>query len=41
MAFMIPSDIETFHTDGERQFYLLLMNVAKPDSDYKRNRGQQ
>ena len=41
MAFMIPSDIEAFHTEGERQFYLFLMKVAKPDSDHKRNRGQE
>jgi len=41
MAFMILSDIEAFHTDGERQFYLFPMKVAKPDSDYKRNRGQE
>jgi len=41
MAFMIPSDIETFYTDGERQFYLFLMKVAKPDFDHKINRGQE
>jgi hypothetical protein len=41
MVFMTPSDNEAFHTDGEKQFYNFLMKVVKPDSDYKRNRGQQ
>lgn len=36
MAFMILSDIETFHADGERQFYLFLIKVGKPGSGYKK-----
>jgi len=34
MAVMIPSDVENFSTDGERQFYGFLKAVAKPDSKY-------
>ncbi|GEM_PF-3171126 len=41
MAFMISADIEVFHTEGERQSYLFLMKISKPDSEYKRNRGQE
>ena len=41
MAFMIPADIEAFYADVERRLYLFLMKIAKPDSDYKRNRGQE
>ena len=31
---MIPSDVENFSTDGERQFFGFLKAVAKPDSKY-------
>jgi len=34
MATMIPADITEFKTDGEKRFYLFLMRVAKPDTDY-------
>ena len=34
MATMIPEDIEQFTTDGEKQVYSFLENVAKPDADY-------
>lgn len=34
MATMIPEDIEQFTTDGEKQVYNFLENVAKPDADY-------
>ena len=34
MAFMIPQDVIAFKTEGEKQFYLFLETVAKPDSDY-------
>ena len=34
MATMIPSDIDEFHTDGERRFYEFLQSVAKPDQKY-------
>jgi len=39
VAFLIPADIESFHTEGERQFYLFLMKVAKPDPGYKKKQG--
>ena len=32
MALMIPENVETFTTEGERQFYKFLEAVAKPDS---------
>ncbi|MFZ5573029.1 MAG: DEAD/DEAH box helicase [Thermodesulfobacteriota bacterium] len=31
---MIPPDVETFTTEGEKQFYRFLENVAKPDSNF-------
>jgi len=34
MATMIPSDVDQFTTDGERQFYRFLERVARPDSRY-------
>jgi len=34
--FLIPADIDAFHPEGERQFYLFLMKVAKPDPGYKK-----
>jgi len=34
MATMIPSGVDQFTTDGERQFYRFLERVARPDSRY-------
>ena len=34
MATMIPENVETFTTEGEKQFYRFLESVAKPDSHY-------
>lgn len=34
MATMIPSGIENFKTDGEKQFYRFLETVGKPDPNY-------
>jgi superfamily I DNA and RNA helicase len=34
MALMIPDKVESFATDGERQFYRFLEGVAKPDSTH-------
>ena len=34
MAMMIPENIEVFDTEGEKQFYLFLKAIAKPDSSY-------
>lgn len=34
MATMIPSDIQTFTTPGERAFYQFLKSCAKPDDKY-------
>jgi len=34
MATMIPSDIDEFHTEGERRFYEFLHSAAKPDEQY-------
>lgn len=34
MAFMLPQDVQEFTTDGEKQFYLFLELVAKPDDKY-------
>ena len=34
MATMIPENVETFTTEGEKQFYRFLESVAKPDSQY-------
>jgi hypothetical protein len=34
MALMIPENVETFTTVGERQFYKFLEAVAKPDTRY-------
>ena len=34
MATMIPENIRTFTTEGEKQFYRFLESVAKPDSQY-------
>jgi len=34
MATMIPENVETFTTDGERRFYKFMETVAKPDKDY-------
>ncbi|MFC1812866.1 DEAD/DEAH box helicase [Thermodesulfobacteriota bacterium] len=34
MATMIPENVESFTTEGERQFYRFLESVAKPDSQY-------
>ncbi len=34
MATMIPSDVDQFTTEGERQFYRFLERVARPDSRY-------
>ncbi|MGB4549489.1 MAG: NERD domain-containing protein/DEAD/DEAH box helicase, partial [Syntrophales bacterium] len=34
MATMIPSDVEQFETEGERQFYRFLERVARPDNRY-------
>ena len=31
---MIPENVETFTTEGEKQFYRFLESVAKPDSQY-------
>jgi superfamily I DNA/RNA helicase len=31
---MIPSDVEQFETEGERQFYRFLERVARPDNRY-------
>ena len=32
MATMIPGDVASFTTEGERQFYRFLEGVAKPDA---------
>ena len=32
MATMIPTNVERFTTEGEKQFYRFLESVAKPDS---------
>ena len=34
MATMIPENVQTFKTDGERTFYQFLQSVAKPDDQY-------
>ena len=34
MATMIPANVETFITEGEKQFYRFLESAAKPDSKY-------
>lgn len=34
MAIMIPEDVQTFRTDGERSTYHFLHRVAKPNDDY-------
>ncbi len=31
---MIPENVETFTTEGEKQLYRFLESVAKPDSQY-------
>ena len=31
---MIPENVQTFKTDGERAFYQFLQSVAKPDDQY-------
>ena len=34
MATMIPGDVESFATEGERQFYRFLEQVALPDDQF-------
>jgi hypothetical protein len=34
MATMIPENVETFKTEGEKRFYRFLDSVAKPDNSY-------
>jgi len=34
LATMIPASVESFATEGERQSYGFLKEVAKPDSQY-------
>ena len=31
---MIPESVEEFNTEGERQFYMFLETVARPDVQY-------
>jgi len=34
MAIMIPENVDIFDTEGEKQFYLFLEAIAKPDNSY-------
>jgi len=37
---MIPENVETFTTEGEKQFYRFLESVAKPDSPLHQIKGE-